>query len=69
MIGIYRRIRSEDLEAKLIIQVHDELVLEVREGALERVEEVVREEMEGVADLRVPLVVNLSHGMSWGEIH
>jgi len=69
MVDIYRRIASEGLQAKLIIQVHDELVLEVKPEDLERTSRIVKESMEGVAKFRVPLVVNISHGLSWGEIH
>ncbi|RLA86014.1 MAG: DNA polymerase I [Deltaproteobacteria bacterium] len=69
MVNIYRRIRKEGLQAKLIIQVHDELILEVKEEELERAKEMVKEEMEGVSELRVPLKVEISAGKNWGEIH
>ena len=69
MVNIYRRIRKEGLQAKLIIQVHDELILEVKEEEMERAKGMVKEEMEGVSELRVPLKVEISAGKNWGEIH
>ena len=69
MVNIYKRIREEGLRAKLIIQVHDELILEVKEEELEKVKGMVKEEMEGVSELRVPLKVEISSGRNWGEIH
>jgi len=53
----------------MILQVHDELVFEATPGALEGLSQMVREEMEGVAQLAVPLVVDLGHGRSWREAH
>jgi DNA polymerase-1 len=49
------------------LTVHDELVLEVAEGEVEAVAKIVREEMEGVAELAVPLVVDVGWGKSWYE--
>ena len=69
MVNIYRRIRKEGLQAKLIIQVHDELILEVKEEEMERAKGMVKEEMERVSELRVPLKVEISAGKNWGEIH
>ena len=69
MIGIYKEIRDKGLPAKLILQVHDELLLEVREDVVESLAPRVRELMEGVAHLSVPLEVNVAWGRSWGEIH
>jgi DNA polymerase-1 len=67
MIAIHRRLRAETLEARLLLTVHDELVLEVPEGEMETVGALVQEEMEGVAQLSVPLVVDVGSGVSWYE--
>ncbi len=69
MNRIDRRLRDEGLDAKMIIQVHDELVLEVPEVELDRVRELVREEMEGALDLKVPIVVDMGAGNNWLEAH
>jgi DNA polymerase-1 len=67
MIRLDARLEREELPARLLMQVHDELVLEVENSARERLGEVVKQEMEGVFDLRVPLVVDLSFGPNWAE--
>ncbi|MBE8955206.1 MAG: DNA polymerase I [Quinella sp. 2Q5] len=54
-----------DFKSRIIIQVHDELVLEARADELAAVEQIVRSAMEGVADLSVPLVVDVHHGANW----
>jgi DNA polymerase-1 len=54
--------------AHLILQVHDELIYEVEEKILSRAADLIKEEMEGVAKLSVPLDVNISTGPSWGEL-
>ncbi len=67
MIATDRRIRKEHPDARLLLTVHDELVLEVPEASAEPVSRLVREEMEGVAKLQVPLVVDAGWGPSWYE--
>jgi len=69
MNRIYRRIRDKNLKAKLIMQVHDELVLEAPANEVEDVEQMVKAEMEGVIAMVVPLKVSVSKGKNWGEIH
>lgn len=67
MIGVAGRLKSEGLDARIVMQVHDELVIEARDEIVQRVKNVVREEMEGVASLSVPLTVDVSSGKSWLE--
>ena len=69
MIRIFRRIKDGGLQAKMLMQVHDELVLEVPDDEAEKVEQLVKEEMEGVLDMRIPLKVSVSRGKNWGTIH
>ena len=69
MIAVQDWIEREKLAAKLIMQVHDELVLEVPEGELERVKPGVERLMMGVATLDVPLVVDAGVGLNWEEAH
>jgi DNA polymerase-1 len=69
MNRIYRRIRDENLKAKLIMQVHDELVLEAPTDEAEQVQRMVKEEMEGVIDMVVSLKVSVARGKNWDEIH
>jgi DNA polymerase-1 len=67
MLGVDRALRAEGLASRLLLQVHDELVLEVAEGELEELEALVRREMASAADLSVPLDVSVGVGASWHE--
>jgi len=69
MIDVQGWLEKEKLQTKMIMQVHDELVLEVPEAELSLVKEKVRELMCGVAELKVPLEVGLGEGMNWDEAH
>ena len=67
MIAVDRRLRAELGAARLLLTVHDELVLEAPAANIDTLASLVREEMEGVADLRVPLVVDIDSGPDWYE--
>jgi DNA polymerase-1 len=68
MIRVHRALR-EFRGARLLLQVHDELVLECRAEDVDAVRERVRREMEGCYALRVPLVVSVGAGASWFDVH
>ncbi len=65
MVRVYRRLKEEKLKARLILQVHDELIVEACEEDLERARAVLGEEMEHAAKLLVPLVVDIHSGATW----
>jgi DNA polymerase-1 len=67
MIRIHERLQSERFSARMLLQVHDELVFEVPGPEMDAVSAVVRAEMEGAATLAVPLVVDLGTGKNWLE--
>jgi DNA polymerase-1 len=69
MIAVDGWCEREDVPARLIMQVHDELVLEVRHDAVEEVTAAVRERMAGAAELRVPLRIEIGTGANWDEAH
>ncbi len=69
MVGVDRRLSEAGVDGGMILQVHDELLLEVAEADRERACAMVREEMEGVARLAVPLKVELGIGYTWAEAH
>ncbi len=69
MLNINRRIREEKLASRMIMQVHDELVFDVPEKELETMAALVRQEMEGVYPMRVPLKVDVGSGDSWRDAH
>jgi DNA polymerase I len=67
MLRAARALVQEKLRTRMILQVHDELVFEVPEGEKADVEVLVREAMEGAADLAIPLVVRLGFGPNWAD--
>jgi len=69
MLAVRGRLQAEGAAAKMILQVHDELIFEVAEGAIEAVRKVVVEEMERVVTLAVPLKVDVGVGRNWREAH
>jgi len=69
MIRIHSRLKKEALKAKMILQVHDELIFEVLPGEVERLKEIVISEMTGAANLVVPLKVDWGTGKNWLEAH
>jgi DNA polymerase-1 len=69
MIHIDSALEERGLPARMIMQVHDELVFEVERDAVGEVANLVRERMESVARLEVPLVVAVGHGPNWNEAH
>jgi DNA polymerase I len=69
MIGVDAWCRRANYAARIVMQVHDELVLEVRAEARAEVAEAVREQMAGAAELKVPLRIHIGFGMNWDEAH
>ena len=68
MINIDRRINEENLKSKMLLQVHDELIFDVPEEEFETMKALVRDEMENVVKLRVPLTVDVGFGVNWFDI-
>lgn len=69
MVGVYRSFKSQGIRSKLILQVHDEIVVDLIPSEREAVERIIREQMEGAAKLSVPLVVDIGVGKNWLEAH
>ena len=69
MINISRAIKSKNLKSKMILQVHDELVFEIPEAEKKMMVDLVNKEMEGVMELKIPLIVDTWIGKNWGEAH
>ncbi len=67
MIKVYERIRKEGLKSRLIVQVHDELLMEVYRPEEEAIRRILEEEMMGAADLKVPLEIDVHTGENWYE--
>ncbi len=69
MIGVDHRLRQEGLKSRLVLQVHDELLVEAAVDEVEAVEKILREEMEGAASMKVRLEIDMHAGDSWFEAH
>ena len=69
MVEIARRFKEDGIQSKMIMQVHDEVVIDTIPSELERVCTLVREAMESVASLKVPLVADVNSGKNWLEAH
>ncbi|MNG13390.1 DNA polymerase I [compost metagenome] len=69
MVAVDDWLTASGLDAKVILQVHDELVLEVREDLVDQVREEIRVHMSEAAKLDVPLLVEVGVGNNWDEAH
>lgn len=67
MIAAYRKLREAGVKSRILLQVHDELVLEVKESELETVQVILHEAMEHVVSLSVPLSIDVHWGRNWAE--
>ena len=69
MINIHKRLEKENWKSKMLLQVHDELVFDVHNSELEKIQPMIKEEMENAFKLDVPLIVDLGLGKDWLEAH
>ena len=65
MVKVYNRLKAEKLDARLILQVHDELIIEVSQDDKEKAATILKEEMENAVNLDVPMEVSVGEGESW----
>ena len=68
MINVYKTLKEEKIEAKIVLQIHDELLLEVKEEDKEKAEKILKDCMENAKQLSVPLEVEVSEGSDWYEV-
>ena len=69
MVRVWRRLRDEKMESRLILTVHDELIVEAPEAEAEKAARILREEMEGCVHYAVPLSTDVNIGKNWLEAH
>lgn len=69
MIKVFNRLETEKLDARLILQVHDELIVEAEENCAEKVAGILKEEMESCVKMAVPLTVDVEIGKTWFDTH
>jgi DNA polymerase-1 len=67
MLAVHRRMREERLHAKMLLQIHDELVFEAPPDEIDRLADLVRDEMRSALALRVPLKVDIKTGDNWAQ--
>ena len=67
MLNIWRKFEKKGFKSKMILQVHDELVFEAKKNEADELKKVVKAEMEGVFDLKVPVLVRMGEGRNWLE--
>ena len=65
MVNVYARLKEKNMKSKLILQIHDELIIDAHHDEVDRVKALLREEMENVVKLKVKLDVDMNTGGSW----
>lgn len=65
MVRVHRRLNEENMKSRLILQVHDELIVETHKDEIEKVRDILKTEMENVMELKVPLIADMQSGKSW----
>ena len=69
MINIHKKLTSENWKSKMLLQVHDELVFDVHNTELEKIQPMIKHEMENAFELSVPFEVEIGSGRNWLEAH
>lgn len=69
MINVYNKLKQKNMKSKLILQIHDELIIDAHKDEIEEVKQLVKTEMENVAIMEVPLVVSANSGNTWFDAH
>ncbi|MBQ8783283.1 MAG: DNA polymerase I, partial [Clostridia bacterium] len=67
MVNVYNRLKAENLKSRLIMQVHDEIIVEAPDNEAERVEKLLAEEMEKACSMKVKLIADAHSGKTWYE--
>ena len=67
MINVYKQFKAQNLKSKLILQIHDELIVDATADEVEIVKKILRQQMEGAVKLSVPLTVDVESGKTWFE--
>ena len=69
MIGVDRKIAEAGLRSRMVLQIHDELVFDAIESEADMLKDIVKQEMENVIPLSIPLTVECNYGKNWLEAH
>ena len=65
MIEIYKKLEENHLESKMILQVHDEIIMDIKKDELEKLKVILKDAMENVVTLKVPLKIEINTGVNW----
>ncbi len=65
MIEVYKQIKNNNLESKMILQIHDEIIIDAKNNEIEKLKEILHKAMEGVVKLNVPLKIDINIGKNW----
>ncbi len=69
MVNVYKKLKQENLETRMLLQIHDEIILESPKNETEKVLKILKETMENVVELSVPLKIDSNVGINWNEAH
>jgi DNA polymerase-1 len=69
MIKVHERMKTSGVQSRMLLQVHDELVFDVHRSEIEKMEQLIKEEMENAIEINVPLIVDANHGENWLQAH
>lgn len=67
MINVYKEIKSRNLKSKIVLQVHDEMMIEAPTEEIEEIKNIIKEKMENAIKLKVPLIAEVSEAENWYE--
>ena len=67
MLGVNRELKKRNMKSRLILQVHDELLIEAHQTEVDEVQQILKDQMEHAAELKVPLIVDMHSGQNWYE--
>ena len=69
MLNIDRQLQEQGLKSKLILQLHDELIIEAPDAEKDMIVDLMKDEMSGVMQLKVPLEIDIDYGNNWDDAH
>lgn len=65
MIKVYQELQKRNLQAKIVLQVHDEMMIEAPEAEKEQIKDILKQSMESAIDLKVPLIADIGEAKNW----
>lgn len=69
LLSVWKRKRQEKVEMRLLLQIHDEILFEVKKDQLEKAKQIIKESMESCFKLSIPTPVVITSGTNWGDLH